>query len=64
MCVRAPEEHSGEGDNFTLQMEAVGSSTTFTASYKATPRHTSETAAFLLHLWSKHVAEFMCIDNV
>lgn len=61
MC---PEEHSGGGDNFTLQMAAVGSSATFTTRYKTAPRHTSETAGFLLYLWPKHVAEFMCIDNV
>ena len=61
---RVQEEHMGEGVNFTLQMEAVGLSATFTTSYKTTPRHTSETAGFLLHIWPKHVAEFMCIDSV
>jgi hypothetical protein len=57
------EEHSGGGDYFTLQMAAADSSATFT-SYKTAPRHTSETAGVLLHLWAKHVAEFVCIVNV
>ena len=61
-CVQG--EHKGEGHHFTLQMEAAGLSATFTTSYKTTPRHTSETAGFLLHIWPKHVAEFISIDDM